>query len=490
MLITLLTMIAGSVAGAESLYPLRVQGNQLIANGKPIRLRGLDWGWWHLYATRYSETDMQDVAKWKANCIRLSFSYNDLETNDNPPVWKENGFKDLDDVVQWGKNHGIYVILDMHTVPGGQSYEIYCDGGHNLLWTDDISQTRFVTLWSAIARRYHDHPEVAAYELINEPTTRQKSPEVLRQIDQRAVDAIRKADPDKVIIVGGDRGSGMRDLVDTIKLPDNNILYTFHWYVGAGGNEDWISTERQEKGISGNSDWVKVEKTFTAPPGSDHMSAFFRSLGNSNSAWFDDIEVKDASGKILESDNFNNGTQGYHPESFPETMSYDPIIGHTKPGSLKSHDTTKFNDWAGWVSPRLIVQPGTQYTVSGWMKLENATGETYMGAMFFRINTQLDPDQFKTKMLPAIAFANKFNVPVYVGEFGCDASDKGLQVKWVNASIALFEKNNLNWTYWNDRETSRPTGMGLHAEHPDGSDWPVNDRLLSALRAGWNLNQP
>ena len=86
--------------------------------------------------------------------------------------------------------------------------------------------------------------------------------------------------------------------------------------------------------------------------------------------------------------------------------------------------------------------------------------------------------------------ANKYNVPLYVGEFGCDASDKDQQVQWVNACVALFEQNNLHWTYWNDRETSDPNGMGLHAEHRDGSDCPVNKRLLSALRTGWRLNHP
>ena len=79
---------------------------------------------------------------------------------------------------------------------------------------------------------------------------------------------------------------------------------------------------------------------------------------------------------------------------------------------------------------------------------------------------------------------------MWVGEFGCDASAPDLQVQWVNACIALFEKNGLSWTYWNDKSTDSPTGMGLQAEHGDGSDYPVNERLLAALRVGWALNRP
>ncbi len=150
---------------------------------------------------------MQHLAGWGANVVRLVFSYNDLETDDNPARWKEEGFRQLDDVVQWGKRYGIYIILDMHIVPGGQTVAPYCAGGRNLIWTDAASQERFIALWTEIARRYRDRPEVAAYELMNEPTSKQKTPELLRGIDQRAITAIRTVDPDKIIVVGGDNWS-------------------------------------------------------------------------------------------------------------------------------------------------------------------------------------------------------------------------------------------------------------------------------------------
>jgi hypothetical protein len=478
-----------SAADAAGLAPLKVQGSHLNAGGKPIVLRGLDWGWWHLMGTRYSEVDMRNVAQWGANVVRLSFSYDDLETDASPTQWKEDGFKDLDQVVQWGKKYGVYVMLDMHVVPGGQNTAAYVVGGQNLLWTDAGAQERFIGLWKELARRYRDRPEVAGYELVNEPATPMKHSELLRAIDQRAIDAIRAIDPDKMIVVGGDQGSGPGDLTDAMKFADNNILYTFHWYVGAGGNEDWISTERQD-GIASAADWVRTEKTVTAPPGADHMSVILRSIGNTGSAWFDDVQVTDGSGNVLLSSGFDAGAQRFHPEAQAETMSYDSTVGHDKLGSLKESQSTEFNAWAGWVSDRLPTHPGEQYRVSAWVKLDHATGSTYLGAYFFRVNTQLDPDQFQKRIAPAAQFAKKFNVPVWVGEFGCDASSKDLQPKWVNACISLFEQNGFSWTYWNDKETSDPNGMGVQAEHSDGSDYPVNDHLLGALRAGWARNRP
>ena len=81
-------------------------------------------------------------------------------------------------------------------------------------------------------------------------------------------------------------------------------------------------------------------------------------------------------------------------------------------------------------------------------------------------------------------------MPVWVGEFGCEATDKKYQARWVTTSIAAFEAAGFSWTYWNDRETSAPGGMALQAERKDGTDEPINDTLLGALRAGWALNDP
>ena len=42
-------------------------------------------------------------------------------------VWNEDGFKMLDDVIDWCEEYGIYAILDLHAAPGGQSATA-CDG--------------------------------------------------------------------------------------------------------------------------------------------------------------------------------------------------------------------------------------------------------------------------------------------------------------------------------------------------------------------------
>ena len=51
----------------------------------------------------------------------------------------------------------MYVVLDLHAAPGGQSgYFIADPQGKKRLWDDETYQQRTVALWKAIAARYHD----------------------------------------------------------------------------------------------------------------------------------------------------------------------------------------------------------------------------------------------------------------------------------------------------------------------------------------------
>lgn len=474
--------VAADMPRSLPLPPLRVQGRELTANGKPIRLRGLDWGWWHLSGTVYTENDMRRQAEWGANVARLVFSYNDLQ--DDSGAFKEDGFRRFDEVIEWARKYGQYVILDMHVVPGGQSLQPYTAGGKNRIWTDPGSRARYIALWKEIARRYRDRPEVAGYELMNEPNTVQGSPERLLALYREVIPAIRTVDPDKIIVVCGDHGSDAEFLVDALKMPDRNILYTFHFYKDSAS---WSSNLDNGPGIKGTRDWVLLEKTFTPPAGVSSVSILLRSSGNSGTAWFDDVRLEDATDKRdIEYQDFNTGPKVFRAERMPhDVVQYDPTVGHSRAGSLKVHGTVDYN---GWIGRRLRVVQGRTYRISAWVKLDNATGDTYLTAAFYK--AKVDPDYMWSVMEPAVRFETKWNVPVWVGEFGYEAGapPPGQQVRWVSTCIRLFEEAGFHWTYWNYRESTGPTSMALQAEHKDGSDYPLNESLLDALKAGWKRN--
>ena len=55
------------------------------------------------------------------NCIRIAINYRHFEDDDKPRVLKPEGLKHLDRVINACAQHGIYTIIDLHTVPGGQN---------------------------------------------------------------------------------------------------------------------------------------------------------------------------------------------------------------------------------------------------------------------------------------------------------------------------------------------------------------------------------
>ena len=84
--------------------------------------------------------------------------------NDNP------GFQKLDWLISTCEKYGVYVMLDLHGAPGGQSKN-HCTGkaGRNELYENENMLNATIELWCAIANRYKDNKTVCAYDLLNEP---------------------------------------------------------------------------------------------------------------------------------------------------------------------------------------------------------------------------------------------------------------------------------------------------------------------------------
>lgn len=467
------------------LPPVMIKNGRLSAGGKDLRLRGINWGWWQIGGTRYTEADMKQQSEWGANVLRLPFTYTDVIDRDGG--WNENNFARLDEVVQWAKKYGQYVILDLHVAPGGQNQTAYTDGGHNLLWSDENRQRHYLSLWRELAKRYRNTPNVAAYELLNEPKTGRPEPELLTRLNRLAVAEIRKIDPDKVIVVSGDKMGNAQDLEAPILIDDPNILYTFHFYEGAITGP-WRRNAEGEK-LSGTSGWTRYELSLTIPADIATVRPLLRSTGNRGSAWFDDVEFSDGSGKVLHRFTFNKGPEQFSVERAPHGDGmFDPASGHSAPGCLRVSGTTDYNGWSG---PGWPVEPGRTYKLSGWIKLKNATGATCLALSLFG-SAQLGSEVLENHLKPAVDFARRYRVPVWVGEFGIvrGTGPAGLQADAVAERIRLFEKYGFHWTYWNFHETAGPHGMALQSQKRDGGEHPVNATLLQELRKGWRRNRP
>jgi hypothetical protein len=153
---------------------------------------------------------------------------------------------------------GLYVILDMHQVPGGQSLDQPSgDVTANDLWTDPEAQERLAWLWQSIARRVKNDRNVVAYDLINEPYSRRSTttsaPSSSRSSTARS-SAIREVDPDRLIYAPG-AIQGIRFYGDPADRGWANTGFTQHFYPGIfdwrpntmGAHARFLATEIRER---------------------------------------------------------------------------------------------------------------------------------------------------------------------------------------------------------------------------------------------------
>jgi len=254
---------------------LKVSNGQILtASGKPVRLRGFNIGGWmnmedfitgfvgaehnlrftmdrvlgkgkaqfffdHLLDYFFTEDDVAFMASLGANSLRIPLNYRHFERDDAPFEYLESGFKRLDQAIGWCAKHGIYVILDLHAVPGWHNPDWHSDNAHVhiLLYEHKHFQERTARLWKEIARRYRGNPAVVGYDLMNEPCTRveyeQYDPSYydwqgLNSVHRQIAQAIREVDSEHILFVEGDNFSTEYDGLD-VSFDDNIVLSTHNY---------------------------------------------------------------------------------------------------------------------------------------------------------------------------------------------------------------------------------------------------------------------
>jgi len=183
---------------------------------------------WHDYRDRYiSRQDIDFIAKAGFNTIRIPFHYRFFEAGDS------EGFALLDRVIGWAKEDHLYVILDMHCAPGGQTGANIDDSwGYPWLYEDEASQQHAMEVWKRIAAHYRNDTTVIGYDLLNEPIPHYPKlaqyNSKLEPIFRKLVSAVRSVDSNHVVILGG----AQWDTNFTVFGPpfDKNMMYTFHKY--------------------------------------------------------------------------------------------------------------------------------------------------------------------------------------------------------------------------------------------------------------------
>ena len=127
----------------------------------------------------------------------------------------------LDAAIDLAINNGLVAVLDFH--PN--------DALKNRIETESSVQSAFVQLWTTLASRYQGKAKASlVYELINEPQYLTHGPAAWYELRQTTLSAIRTQDSNRLILLSGGYGGGLRGILENPAVADNAVAYTFHYY--------------------------------------------------------------------------------------------------------------------------------------------------------------------------------------------------------------------------------------------------------------------
>jgi endoglucanase len=201
--------------------------NQLVGEDEARRF-------WKAYRDNYvTAEDVRFIKQSGFNSVRVPFNYRLFVTEGDPQRLEGVGYEMLDRVVGWCRREGVYVILDMHGAPGGQTGDNIDDSwGYPFLFESVEAQELTVNIWRKIAARYRDEPTVIGYDLLNEPVAHyfdaaHFNPK-LEPLYKKIVAGIREVDRNHVVFLGG----AQWDTNFKVFGPpfDDKLAYTFHKY--------------------------------------------------------------------------------------------------------------------------------------------------------------------------------------------------------------------------------------------------------------------
>jgi hypothetical protein len=262
-----------SINPTPPLSLLHTSGTNLVnASGNSVQLRGLDLGGWFImekwmcpldsgslpdtysaitnldsrfgvateqslircYQTNWiTAGDLDNITNGGFNCVRMPVWWGNFYsiTNTTSSGWRTDAFAVLDWLVTSCAARGIYVVIDLHGVVGGQTTSD--DTGwqnQNGYWSSSTNQSQTSYLWTQIASHYRGNSAVAGYDLINEPAGAPNTAAVLAAY-ANLYTIVRSADPGHVLFIEGTFGNWNWSMLPNPSVYGwTNIVYSMHEY--------------------------------------------------------------------------------------------------------------------------------------------------------------------------------------------------------------------------------------------------------------------
>jgi len=212
---------------AMAAYPLIAKSNPTIPAARLTAFKraksldnGLSFSWleqtWNkdvLAENLFNDTDLRLLRTLGFKSIRLPVAF---EYYENEHIADEQIFSHIDNIVKQCGLYGFKLIIDYH------------NGNFNENNFRDETKT-IINLWLKLVKRYKNvSADDLFFEIYNEPP--HMDPQIWKDAAYNIVTAIRKLDVNRTLIVGASNYNSIYELSRFVRLADENIIYTFHFY--------------------------------------------------------------------------------------------------------------------------------------------------------------------------------------------------------------------------------------------------------------------
>ncbi|MES2279552.1 MAG: cellulase family glycosylhydrolase [Bacteroidota bacterium] len=207
-----------------------------LGNGISISWLEQTWNKDLLQTEGVTAADLQLLEKLGFKCIRLPVAFKHFEKN-NVPL--QDIITRIDKVWKLCRKYDFKLIIDYH----------YGELGENNFTeaTNDVINT-----WTAIAKKYSNTAEDDLFfELYNEPPP--INPQIWKDAAYNMVTAIRKIDSKRTLLIGASNYNSIYELSRFVRLKDDNIIYTFHFYepfLFTHQGADWVGDQMATVGVT------------------------------------------------------------------------------------------------------------------------------------------------------------------------------------------------------------------------------------------------
>ena len=413
LLLLLAVVMCMSVTNAQKKKFIYTEGkNVMLPDGKPFIMRGTNLGnwlvpegymfklkdvnsprminqafteligpsamdsFWNTYLNSYvTAADIHYLKSIGMNSIRIPFNYR-LFTNEkylgvsNP----NHGFEWMDKLISWCKKEQLYLLLDMHCAPGGQTGDNIDDGdGYPFLFESEKDQQLTADIWKRIASRYKNESIIIGYDLLNEPIATYFDADhfnpKLEGLYKRITAAVREVDKNHLIFLGGAQWDSNFAPFGTPF--DSKLVYTFHKY--------WTSPTQEVI-----QPYIDFSNKYNVP-------IYCGETGENTNEWIDSFRVT-----------LENAKVGWHfwpykkmddsrcIVQFKRPAHYDSVITYAETAKKNFADIRKFRPQ----NMELIKQALNEYLKQ--CLFENCfPNKGYMKALGFSENSQADSKKTK-----------------------------------------------------------------------------------------------